>query len=199
MVGARDSDQVNLTDQQSRIMKVADGGFGQCHNGQIAVDMDSLLILHTQTVQAGNDKQQVEPMLEQLQALPDVLGQPVTRVADTGYYSEANVTACGLHAITLLIAMGREKHHPDPMERFTEPAPLAEGATAVETMRHALKTQAGRGIYARRKGTVEPVIGILKSVLGFRQFLLRGLDNVQGELDLLALAWNMKRMFVLAK
>jgi len=67
-------------------------------------------------------------MLEQLQALPDVLGQPVTRVADTGYYSEANVTACGLHAITPLIAMGREKHHPDPMERFTEPAPLAEGA-----------------------------------------------------------------------
>jgi transposase len=199
VAGALDSDQVNLTDEQSRIMKVADGGFEQCYNGQIAVDMDSLLILKTQAVQATNDKQQVEPMLKQLQTLPVALGQPVTLVADTGYYSEANVIACGMHAITPLIAMGREKHHPDPMERFTEPAPLAESATAVETMRHALKTKDGRCIYARRKCTVEPVIGIIKSVLGFRQFLLRGLDNVKGELDLVALAWNMKRMFVLAR
>ena len=199
VAGALDSDQVNLTDEQSRIMKVADGGFEQCYNGQIAVDMDSLLIVKTQTVQATNDKQQVAPMLEQLQTLPAELGQPDTLVADTGYYSEANVTACEMHSITPLIAMGREKHHPDPMERFIEPAPLAEGATAVETMRHALKTQEGRRIYAQRKCTVEPVIGIIKSVLGFRQFLLRGLENVKGELDLVALAWNMKRMFVLAR
>jgi transposase len=199
VAGALDSDQVNLTDEQSRIMKVADGGFEQCYNGQIAVEMDSLLILKTQTVQATNDKQQVAPMLEQLQTLPAELGQPVTLVADTGYYSEANVTACDIHGITPLIAMGREKHHPDPMERFIAPAPLAEGATAVERMRHALKTQDGRRIYARRKCTVEPVIGIIKSVLGFRQFLLRGLNNVKGELDLVALAWNMKRMFVLAR
>lgn len=69
-----------------------------------------------------------------------------------------------------------------------QPAPLAEGGTAVETMRQALETQPGRGIYARRKCKVEPVIGILKSVPGFRQFLLRGLDKVIGELDLVALA-----------
>jgi transposase len=199
VAGALDSDQVNLTDEQSRIMKVADGGFEQCYNGQIAVDMESLLIVKTQAVQATNDKQQVEPMLKQLQTLPVELGQPVTLVADTGYYSEANVTACDMHGITPLIAMGREKHHPDPMERFAEPAPLAEGATAVDRMRHALKTKEGRRIYAQRKCTVEPVIGIIKSVLGFRQFLLRGLENVKGELDLVALAWNMKRMFVLAR
>lgn len=199
VAGALDSDQVNLTDEQSRIMKVADGGFEQCYNAQIAVDMDSLLIVRTQTVQATNDKQQVAPMLEKLQTLPAALGQLSTLVADTGYYSEANVAACARHAITPLIAMGREKHHPDPMERFTQPAPLAEGATAVQTMRHALKTQEGRRIYAQRKCTVEPVIGIIKSVLGFRQFLLRGLENVKGELDLVALAWNMKRMFVLAR
>ena len=84
VAGALDSDQVNLTDEQSRIMKVADGGFEQCYNGQIAVDMDSLLIVKTQAVQATNDKQQVEPMLKQLQTLPAELGQPVTLVADTG-------------------------------------------------------------------------------------------------------------------
>ena len=161
--------------------------------------MDSLLILKTQTVQATNDKQQVQPMLQQLHTLPVELGEADTLVADAGYYSEVNVNACDAHPITPLIAVGREEHHSDPMERFIEPAPLAEGATAVEKMRHALKTQDGRRIYAQRKCTVEPVIGILKSILGFRQFLLRGLDNVKGELDLVALGWNLKRMYVLAR
>lgn len=199
VAGALDNDQVNLTDDESRIMKVAGGGFEQCYNGQIAVDMDSLLILKTQTVQATNDKQQVQPMLQQLHTLPVELGEADTLVADAGYYSEVNVNACDAHPITPLIAVGREEHHSDPMERFIEPAPLAEGATAVEKMRHALKTQDGRRIYAQRKCTVEPVIGILKSILGFRQFLLRGLDNVKGELDLVALGWNLKRMYVLAR
>ena len=193
--GARDKDQINLTDEESRIMKVAGGGFEQCYNGQIAVDMESMLIVKTDTVQATNDKQQVEPMLKQFKALPVELGKAVTLVTDTGYYSEANVKACGEHKITPLIAVGREEHHPDPLERFTEPPPLAEGATAVERMRHQLKTKEGRALYAKRKCTVEPVIGIVKSVLGFRQFMLRGLENVKGELNLVALAWNLKRMF----
>ena len=120
-------------------------------------------------------------------------------MADTGYYSEANVKTCGKHLITPLIAVKREAHHPDPMERYTEPPPLAEDATEVEIMRHALKTKAGRAIYAQRKCTVEPVIGIIKSVLGFRQFMLRGLENAKGELNLVAMAWNMKRMFVLVR
>ena len=94
--------------------------------------------------------------------------------------------------------MKREAHHPDPMERYTEPSQLSEDATEVEIMRHALQTKAGRAIYAQRKCTVEPVIGIVKSVLGFRQFMLRGLENAKGELNLVAMAWNMKRMFVLA-
>ncbi len=83
------------------------------------------------------------------------------------------------------------------MERFTEAAPLVDGATEVEIMRHALKAKVGRAIYAERKCTVEPVIGIVKSVLGFRQFMLRGLENAQGELNLVAMVWNLKRMFVL--
>ena len=196
--GAQDKDQINLTDEESRIMKVAGGEFEQCYNGQIAVDMDSLLIVMTDTVQACNDKQQVEPMLKQFKALPVELGQPFNLVADTGYFSEANVNACGKHSITPLIAVNREAHHPDPMARFTEPPPLKEGATAVESMRHLLLSMVGRALYAKRKCTVEPVIGIVKSIMGFRQFSLRGLENVKGELDLVAMAWNLKRMYVLA-
>ena len=100
--------------------------------------------------------------------------------------------------MTPLIAVSREAHHPGPLERFTEPPPLKEDATEVEKMRHWLLTMAGRALYAQRKCTVEPVIGIVKSVLGFRQFSLRGLENVKGELNLVAMAWNLKRMFVLA-
>jgi transposase len=195
--GPADKDQVNLTDDESRIMKVSGGGFEQCYNGQIAVDMDSLLIVKTNTVQACNDKQQIEPMLKKLDALPDELGNFTTLVADTGFYSEANVNACVANKIIPLIAVSREAHHPDPLERFTEPPTLGACATAVDAMRHRLKTKEGRALYAQRKCTVEPVIGIVKSVLGFRQFLLRGLDNVKGEWNLVAMAWNLKRMYVL--
>ena len=196
--GAQDKDQINLTDEESRIMKVSGGGYEQCYNGQIAVDMGSMLIVATNTVQACNDKQQVEPILEQLKALPAELGKPDNLVADTGYFSEANVNACGEQQITPLIAVSREAHHPEPMARFTEPPPLKEEATAVETMRHLLLTMAGRALYAKRKCTVEPVFGIIKAILGFRQFSLRGLENVKGEFNLVAMAWNLKRMFVLA-
>jgi transposase len=196
--GAQDNDQINLTDEESRIMKVSGGGFEQCYNAQLAVDMDSMLIVNTDTVQACNDKQQIEPALERLAALPEALGELVNLVADTGYCSEANVKACVEKNVTPLIAVSREEHHPDPLARFTEPPPPKENATEMEKMRHQLQTKAGREIYAQRKSTVEPVIGIVKSVMGFRQFSLRGLENVKGELKLVAMAWNLKRMFVLA-
>lgn len=193
--GAKDKDQINLTDEESHIMKTAGGGFEQCYNAQLAVDMESYLITNTNVVHAANDKQQVETMLTELTSLPERLGKVDTLVADTGYFSEANVKACGKSKITPLIAVSRESHHPDPLERFTQPPPLAEGATEVEQMRHRLKTKDGRAIYAKRKSTVEPVIGCIKSVLGFRQFMLRGLENVKGEWNLVALGWNLKRMF----
>jgi transposase len=196
--GAQDKDQINLTDEESRVMKVSGGGFDQCYNGQIAVDMDSMLIVTTNTVQACNDKQQIEPILQQFKALPVELGKPINLVTDTGYFSSANVKACVEQNITPLIAMKREEHHPEPMARFTEPPPLKEDATEVEQMRHLLLTVAGRALYAKRKCTVEPVFGIIKAILGFRQFSLRGLENVKGEFNLIAMAWNLKRMFVLA-
>jgi hypothetical protein len=195
--GPSDKDQINLTDEASRIMPVAHGGFEQCYNGQAAVDMDSMLIVQTNAVQDTNDKQQVVPMLEKLAALPEQLGEVSALIADTGYCSEANVNACGEREIEALIAVSREHHHQHPLERFAEPLPLPEGATRLEAMRHRLQTKEGKALYAKRKSTVEPVFGIIKSVLGFRQFLLRGLRNIQGEFNLVAMAWNLKRMFVM--
>ncbi len=157
-----------------------------------------MLIVTTNTVQACNDKQQIEPTLEQLKALPVERGKPDSLVADTSYFSKANVNICCEQQITPLIALSREEHHPDPLARFTEPAQLKKDATEVEKMRHLLLTMAGRALYAKRKCTVEPVFGIIKAILGFRQFSLRGLENVKGELNLVAMAWNLKRMFVLA-
>ncbi|MBP6763279.1 MAG: IS1182 family transposase [Thauera sp.] len=195
--GARADDQINLTDEASRIMKVAGGGFEQCYNAQAVVDTESMLILAPHVTQASNDKEQVEPMVEKVRANPEGLDRPTTWLADTGYYSEKNVSVCVAAGIEPLIAVKRDEHHPGWRERFTEPAPLADEATAVETMKHKLKTRAGRAAYGLRKQTVEPVFGIIKSVMGFRQFLLRGLENVQNEWTLVCLAWNLKRMAVL--
>jgi transposase len=195
--GPRADDQINLTDEESRIMKVAGGGFEQCYNAQALVDTESMLILVSHVSQDTNDKQQVAPMVEKMQANPEGLNQPDILLADTGYFSEKNVESCVGAKITPLIAVKRDQHHPQWRARFTEPGALAEDASSVDAMKHALKTKDGRAAYALRKQTVEPVFGIIKSVMGFRQFLLRGLDNVQNEWTLVCMAWNLKRMAVL--
>src|SRR5271155_4401908 len=193
--GPQPSDQINLTDEESRIMPVAGGGFEQCYNAQAAVAAGSMLVVAVDVVQAPNDKQQLEPMLGKIGALPEELGEAETLLADTGYFSTANVEACEQAGIEPLIAMGRQPHHPPLQERFAPPAP--ENPTPVAAMAHRLKTPEGRTLYALRKQTPEPVFGIIKSVLGFRQFSLRGLEKVRGEWSLVTMAWNMKRMFVL--
>ena len=195
--GPRANDQINLTDEESRIMKVSGGGFDQCYNAQAVVDTESMLILASHVTQATNDKEQITPMVAKVQANLEGVNRPATWLADTGYYSEKNVQACVAAGIEPLIAVKRDAHHPDWRERFTEPAPLADDASPLETMKHKLKTRAGRAAYALRKQTVEPVFGIIKSVMGFRQFLLRGLVNVQNEWALVCLAWNLKRMAAL--
>ncbi len=193
----RAEDQVNLTDDESRIMKVAGGGFEQCYNAQAMVDTETMLVVVPAVTTAANDKQQVEPMIDKLRALPAGLNAPATFLADTGYHSEHNVEVCLKAGIEPLIAVGREGHHPHWQERFSEPEQLADDASAVDTMKHALKTQAGKKRYALRKQTVEPVFGIIKSVMKFRQFMLRGLVNVGNEWTLVCLAWNLKRLAVL--
>jgi transposase len=192
------TDQVNLTDEESRIMKVPGGGFEQCYNAQAAVAAGSLLVVANDVVQATNDKQQVAPMLVRLNALPEELGKTETLLADTGYFSEANVVACVAAEVEPLIAMGRQPHYPPLAERFAPVPPPPDNPSPVAAMAHRLKTPEGKKLYALRKQTPEPVFGIIKSALGFRQFLLRGLDNVRGEWNLVTMAYNMKRLFVLA-
>jgi hypothetical protein len=191
-------DQVNLTDEASRIMPVAGGGFEQAYNAQAAVATESLLIVSADVVQTPTDKQQIVPMLERFAALPEALGQVGTLLADSGYFSKANVEACASAAITPLISPGRERHHRSWQDRFAAGPSAPADPTPLEAMKHRLATPEGRKAYALRKQTPEPVFGIIKSVMGFRQFSLRGLDKVKGEWNLVTLAWNLKRMFALS-
>jgi hypothetical protein len=176
---------------------MAGGGFEQCYNAQAAVAAGSMLVVAIDVVQAPNDKQQLEPMLGKIGALPDDLGKPATLLADNGYFSAANVEACKAAGIEPLIAMGRQPHHRSLAERFEPALSAPTNPTPVEAMAHRLKTPEGKKLYALRKQIPEPVFGIIKSALGFRQFSLRGLDKARGEWSLVTMAWNMKRMFVL--
>ncbi len=178
-------------------MPVAGGGYEQCYNAQAAVDASTMLVVATGVTQAPNDKEQVEPMLETLEAQTETLGAVKRLIADTGYSSEKNINACEAAQIEPMIAVSRDEHHPGWRERHSEPSPLPDDATPMQAMSHKLKTKTGRATYALRKQTVEPVFGIIKSVMGFRLFSLRGLQKVTGEWTLVCLAWNLKRMAVL--
>ncbi len=192
--GPQAKDQVNLTDGESRIMPVSGGGFEQAYNAQAGVDMETMLIVTEHVTQATNDKEQLEPALVQLTALPEELGKAKALVADSGYFSQSNVKLCESKGIKPYIANRREQHYPSLKKRFSGPPPLPERADAVERMKRRLQMPAGRKLYARRKSTVEPVFGIIKSAMGFRQFMLRGLQAVSSEWTLVCLAWNMKRL-----
>ena len=193
-----DKEQINLTDEDSRIMPVAGGGFDQCYNAQAAVATGSLLIVANDLTQAANDKQQLAPMIDQLKALPKKLGRVRRALADSGYLSEANVEHCAAAKIEPLIAMKRERHHASWRERFAEdPKAPPESASVMQKMAHRLQTKRGRKLYALRKQTPEPVFGIIKSVMGFRQFLLRGVESAKGEWNLVTMSWNIRRMFAL--
>ena len=178
-------------------MPVAGGGFEQCYNAQAAVAAGSMLVVAVDVVQAPNDKQQLAPMLDKIPALPDELGAAETLLADSGYFSEANVEACAAASIEPLIPQGRQTHYPPLSERFAKTPSAPENPTPLETMVHRLKTPEGKNLYALRKQTPEPVFGIIKSVMSFRQFSMRGLEKVRGEWSLVTMAWNIKRMFTL--
>jgi transposase/IS5 family transposase len=196
--GVTDKDQVNLTDEDSRIMKVAGGSFDQCYNAQAVVATGSMLIVASAVTQAANDKEQLMPMIEKLQALPKELGRAKRMLADSGYLSQSNVEQCVAAKIEPLIAMGPSRHHLSWKQRFAAaPKSPPDGATALEKMAHRLKTPRGRKLYRLRKQTPEPVFGIIKSVMGYRQCLLRGLETVKGEWNLVTMSWNIKRMFAM--
>ena len=195
--GPRPKDQVNLTDEESRIMPSSSGGFEQAYNAQAGVDVETHLIVEQHITQQPNDKQEIKPALEKIAALPEALGEAENMLADTGYFSGANVDLCKDANIDPLIPSRREKHNRPLKERFKEDPELPQKASALEAMKHRMQTKEGKALYAKRKSTVETVFGIIKQVLGFRQFLLRGLDSVQGEWSLVCIGWNLKRMHAL--
>ncbi len=138
------------------------------------------------------DQREVEPTLDAI--APD-LGMATAAALDTGYFSEANVEVLERRGIDPYIATGRDPHHPSWWERFAPlPTPPSEDASAKVKMAYKLKTVLGRAIYGLRKCTVEPVIGIIKEVIGFRQFSLRGEKAAAGEWCLVCLAFNLKRL-----
>lgn len=189
--------QVNLTNEESRIMPISGKGFMQAYNAQAAVNVDSMIIVGSHVSQSPNDKKEMDPALSALSSLPKPLGNVNRLLADAGYFSEDNVLACEECEIEPFISPGRDKHNQSLTQRFSESEPMPMDADSISKMRHRLKTDSGCKLYAKRKDMVEPVFGIIKHVMGFRQFLLRGFEAVTSEWLLVSIAWNLKRMFAL--
>jgi len=181
--------QYNFTDPESRIMKGPDG-FVQAYNVQVAVDEWQLIVGQSVT-QETNDKQQLMPMITIIaQQSGDT---PTQLLADAGYCSDANLTAIAATRIDAYISTRKQKHgeRPGPCPR----GPLPKSATTVDRMSRKLHAKAGAAVYAARKGIVEPVIGQIKQARGFRQFLLRGFDKVQGEWSLVCTTHNILKLY----
>ncbi|MEK7788242.1 MAG: IS1182 family transposase [Chloroflexota bacterium] len=194
--GPRDKDQYNFTDPDSRIMKnSADEGFDQHYNAQAAVTQDSLLIVAQTLSNHPTDRREALPTLD---AISPRVGQPNAAALDNGFFSPNNIAGMEARGIEPYIATGREPHHPNWQAFFAEqPAPPPVDASPKVKMAYKLQTAIGQAIYRLRKCTVEPVIGIIKEIMGFRQFSLRGLAAVAGEWCLVCLAFNLKRLHVL--
>ena len=181
-------------------MKAGSGQhFEQSYNAQAAVEVKSRLIVGERVSQAPNDKQELVPTLE---AIPAEAGAVAAALVDSGFFSEKAVRqmeheASGAATGTIVYAaVEKTGHHRSvaDLEKQTEPAAPAADASVTEVMRHRLKTSAGKALYKLRQQTVEPVFGIIKSVLGFRQFRLRGREKVALEWTLVCLAYNLKRL-----
>lgn len=187
--------QRNFTDPESKIMKVSNKGFDQCGNAQIVCNEEQIILAADVTDQA-NDKRQVKPMVSQARENLTQAGVAETigaLNADSGYYSEENVSHLEGAQIDPYIATERLRHH---QKVLCDPdAPLPDDLTPKERMARKLRTKHGRETYAKRKGMVEPIFGQIKQVGGFRQFLLRGLEKMRGEWKLICLTHNLKKLF----
>jgi len=193
--GPRADDQYNFTDPESRIMKSSSASFEQAYNAQVAVDQDTLLIVGHTLSNHPTDQKEAIPTVD---AIPASLGRPAAAALDAGYFGAPNVVALEARGIEPYIATGREPHHQTWQERFLEqPDPPSDDASLKDKMAYKLRTEIGKAIYGLRKCTVEPVIGIIKEILGFRQFSLRGVTAAAGEWCLVCLAFNIKRLHAL--
>lgn len=190
--GPRDNDQYNFTDPESHIMKNSSNqGFDQHYNAHAVVDQASLLVVGCALSSHPNDYGEAIPDLD---AIPAGLGKPNAAALDHGFFSEPNIKQFEARGIEPYIATGRDSHRRDWQAYFAEPTPPPADASLRVKMAYKLQTEIGKAIYRLRKCTVEPVIGIIKEVLGFRQFSLRGLEGAAGEWCLVCLAFNLKRL-----
>jgi len=195
--------QYNFTDPQSSIMKAGSGQhFEQAYNAQAAVDQ-AMLIVGAQVSVAANDKRELVPTVA---AISPVVADKVTAVlVDSGFYSEEAVQTIEQNpdgtptGMIVYAAVGKSSHHKTVANLLPQPEPPAPSptASAKERMAHRLKTKTGQQLYKLRKQTVEPVFGIVKEVLGFRRFSLRGLAKVSLEWVLVCVSYNLKRLFTL--
>jgi transposase len=193
-------DQYNFTDPESRIMKAGNGQhFEQSYNAQAVVEVESRLIVGQWVSQSPNDKQELVPTLA---AIPVPVGPVAAALVDSGFFSAAAVEQIEQTASAaptgrvVYAAVEKAGHHRSvaDLEVKPDPVPPAAEASVKEVMRYRLKTPAGKALYKLRQQTVEPVFGIIKSVLGFRQFRLRGRERVSLEWTLVCLAYNLKRL-----
>jgi hypothetical protein len=195
--------QYNFTDPESRIMKAGNGQhFEQSYNAQAAVD-ERMLIVGERVSVAPNDKEELVPTVATISAVvaPDVKAVLV----DSGFYSEGAVAAVEQTpqgeptGVKVYAAVEKHSHHKTVADLLPQPEPTAPGpeASAKEVMAHRLKTETGKTLYKLRKQTVEPVFGIIKEVMGFRRFRLRGRAKVELEWTLVCVSYNLKRMFTL--
>jgi hypothetical protein len=193
----RDKDQYNFTDPDSHIMKNStNAGFDQHYNVQVAVEQENLFIVSNTLSNHPVDTYEAIPTVD---AIPPEVGQPKAAALDKIYFAPQNIQDFEARQIEPFIATGREPHHRSWQERFAQvPEPPPDEASPIVKMAYKLQTELGKAIYGLRKSTVEPVIGIIKEVLGFRQFSLRGLEAAAGEWCLVCLAWNLKRLHKLA-
>lgn len=185
--------QRNFTDPESRIMKDgASKSFEQAYNCQAAVDEESQIIVATNVTQQANDKQQLEPLVEEIKKNTD--GETPEKLSgDSGYFSESNVEYLEGEGVDGYIATNRQKHGDVP--ELAGCGRIAKDATKQERMTRKLRTKKGRETYSKRKQIVEPVFGQIKETRGFRRFLLRGLENVSAEWDLICLTHNLLKLF----
>jgi len=188
-------EQENFTDPESRIMRDgATKGFMQAYNGQLAVDGSHQIIVAEELDNNASDSGKLLGMVDA--AAANMGSKPGYVTADGGYKSERNFAGLDGRKVDGYVACGREVYDPGiecPRGR------IPRDATLTDRMARKLLTKKGRQRYRKRKHTVEPVVGWIKSVLGFRQFSLRGQRKASGEWALVTTALNLRRMAVLCR
>jgi transposase len=199
-----DKAQTNFTDPEAKIMKQSNKGFDYSYNAQAVVDGEEQIIVAAEATTAANDKRQAVPMAQAALYNLDTAGierpkaadgipTPIPNTADTGYFSEQAVEGLEKIGIDPHIATGRQKHH-QALAESDVPA-LSNEASIKEKMQQKLRSAAGKALYAARKHIVEPVFGQMKSARGIRRFLLRGLEKVSAEWQLICLTHNLLKIW----